>query len=261
VPEVVDTALAAAARGAVKDTVVPAEEIPLESLQAAVSQAFGRALKVKVPETSLTMEDLAWQGNDKPYRTVEELLGMPDAELQKLVASVLGEEDAASIPMTSVRKMLKPYLELTPESIAKKSDLPLGAVQRHMRQGTLHDVFDDWKNGQSNLEAFYDSTGKHQFHDYGFDEFPTDHHDFEKAVGEVVGNEDYDPLYELYRQHVTSSPYEEHLFGPHLDKLEKVKGSFVPTRMQRQEMYDNAEDSFWDRVSDMINNVVDEHIK
>lgn len=240
-----------ALKKAVQDVVTP-QEIPLESLQAAAAQAFENALKTRVPKgmEGFRLGDLTWVANDKPHRTLEELLALPDTDLQGLVSNYYGE----TVSPKKLRSWLSNYQQLSPENIAAKTGLPVEAVRGHLREGTLQNLLDDWRGGQETLDAFYDSTGKSQFRDYGFDSFPDSvkPEELETAIKEIHENENYDLLYDLYSTHHMKAPYDEHLFGNNLDRLEKVPGDHVPTRMQQQEMLDNADDGFWDRVADMF---------
>lgn len=253
VPDIVANTLGTTAlKKAVQDAVLP-QEIPLESLQAAVAQAFEAALKARVPRglEHLRLTDMpSWVANDKPHRTVEEMLALPNAELRNLIPELY----SVKTPDKELRAWLDVYQQLSPESIAAKTGLPVEALREHLGKGSLQELLDDWRSGQEILENFYESSGRSQFRDFGFDAFPesTTPEELDSAIRAIHEDGDYDPLYALYDLHHTKAPYDERLFGSNLDRLEKVPGNHISPRMSQQEKLNNASDAFWDSVAEMF---------
>ena len=169
-----------ALKQAVKDAVT-SPAIPDESIQAAIAAAMSRVMKNKK-----FMQ--AWNDN-------------PDA-LQDIIWSMDNYGDLPPSTPFKPGSIDAIVGSLSPSALATKYNLPKEAVNEYFKKAGNHPrrCVGNWVNSRLNLESFWDSTDKHRFRDWGFDEFPTG--TTEEALNEAKRaakeTEDFEPLYNLY---------------------------------------------------------------
>lgn len=190
-------------------------EIPIESVQAAISQALDKVLSHK-----------GWAGLIQDGVYPSELMShFKDGVTKEALLNAMDDESITLTPKRA-QSLIDAYYQLTPEAIAKNSGLPVEAIQKHFSTSNFPDaesLLDGITGEQSMHDAFMDSTDKHQFHDSGYDEFASHipEEELKKAAEEEraidVESPEYDghsPLAALhYSSHITAAgkPYRDML--------------------------------------------------
>lgn len=228
VPDVVMDAVGGnLVKNMVKDAVAPAvaPAIPDESVQAAIAAALNDVMKNKLYRR-------AW-GEMRTHPSVSDY----------------GDELVELIGQAGVAKLDKLLGNLTTPAIAKKYGLPEEAVQAYVDKTGIspENLLDEWANSRSSLDAFWDSTDKHRFFDYGFDEMRATDDEIKEAVKRGIGTDDeYGPLYDLH-----AKGHRDHNVGFY-EKLLGEKG-FRDLRMKQGDVFGDPLDHFeqmYDAISD-----------
>jgi hypothetical protein len=236
VPEAVDIALGAAGRGAIKN-ITTEPVIPDESIQAAISAALNSVMKSKL-----------YRGAGYDY--------------------FWDLEDVAPGMANKMEKLLD---RLTVPEISKTYGLPEDAVQSYINKVGIspEDLLGNWADSRNSLESFLNSTDKHRFFDYGFDDLGATEDDIAKAVSRGragVGSEyetGYEPLYDLYaniQRERNVGPYEKLLGEKGFRDLRLKQGDVFGDPIDHfEQMYDAILDD--DRLHEWLEEVYNSQVK
>lgn len=268
VPDVIAKPLMTlATKTVVKDIVKP--EIPVESIQAAVSAAMHNLLgDTKFIDDAWMLPDLMVAHTNKGNQFKEA------AELVDLAESY-------EIPIDDLRSAYAKLDSLTPKAIAEMSGLPEDVIAKHIADSGLDpaQALDEIINGNQYLEAYADNTAKHKFRDYGFDSLP-DNYDkaavndyarqYMEEAGKHVDDMDDERIFDLedrirqkYNEaHIQSyaAPHEQ-LLGK--DNLSSVVGKAGPDAVHpldfRTQQLDSLLEDDSDYIDELIKNIIDQH--
>lgn len=154
------------------------------------------------------------------------------------------------------------HQSLTTEGISQATGIPARAIHQHFKKSKINaqQLAEEWVNVRNGLEAFQDSTLKHKFFDYGFDDIPYSKEDpLAKRVIENLSNaddenlqpiDDFYKLYETLHRRQLLEPYKK-LLGPHSEMLmEKHEGAFGHPEQAIDEMLGDVMDS--DYIGDLM---------